>query len=171
MRLGCLDKGSNSERVARRVVNSRDLIISFRDMQEVFDSLKNGMVDYAVVPVENSITGEIHYKLEVERFGFTKVGEHIIDIRHCLASKSKDIGFILSHPEALKQCRKYLERFSQVYIGETGSTAEAARFIVDKKGNGAAIADYQTCVDYGLNIIEGDIVKNNRSLFWIVKNG
>ncbi len=176
MRLGCLETGTNSERVARKVVNPNDTIITFTSMQEVFNSLTNREVDYALVPVENSVTGVIQYKFDVRRLNLEKIGEESIDIRHCLALKNrfktKDIGFILSHPEALKQCQVYLEEFPAVYIGETRNTAEAARIIANINfTNGAAIADYQTCQYYKLNIIEKDIVKNNRSLFWIVKNG
>ena len=104
-----------------------------------------------------------------------KAGEEWIDIRHCLASKNKfiDINFILSHPEALKQCRDYLKKFHpEAYMGETGSTAEATRIIAGINfTNGAAIADYQTCKNYNLFIREDNIVEGNKSLFWIVKNG
>ena len=173
MKFGCLETGSNSERVAKKIVNPRDEIVSFRTMSDVLNSLLNGQTDYAVVPVENSITGEIPYKSEIKRLGLVKIGEGLIDIRHCLALKNKfiDIGFILSHPEALKQCRDYLRKFnSTAYIGKTGSTAEAARIIAGiESTNGAAIADYQTCEDYGLVVRDANIVRNNKSLFWIVK--
>lgn len=173
MKLGCLEVGTNSERVARKVVSSEDTIITFRDMEKVFNSLINREIDCAVVPVENSITGDIHYKSEVQKLNLVRIREESMEIRHCLATKnrSKNIGFILSHPQALRQCRKYLEKFPTIYVGEVGNTAEAARIIANTDfTNGGAIADYQTCQNYGLNIVEQNIVRNNKSLFWIVKN-
>ena len=180
MKLACLGEGSNSYRVALRLArrggDSGIELSPYRTMDEVFAALVSEQVDRAVVPVRNSLTGKIDYLSDVRGFRLRRVSTHSLKINHCIATKGYngvgDIGFIVSHKEALKQCRVYLEENFVLNIPqhEMPSTAEAARFVSEVlSNNAAAIADPETCRKYGLKIIREDIVKGNYSTFWVVE--
>lgn len=175
VRIGCLSEGSNAEKAARKKARRRDEIVNLMTMGEVFSSLVAGRVDLAVVPVYNIITGDISYKDSIKMLGFEKVDEEWVRIRHCIGSKMRqreDVGYIISHSEALKQCRDFLERnYSWACMHEWGNTGDSARLIRNVEGNGAAVADIAVCKRYRLNVLDKNIVPGNKSLFWIVKNG
>ena len=172
MRIGCLGPHTNSALAAEKAANIGDQVVFFDSMLDVLLALAKNLTDRIVVPVRNSITGEISYKGVAERMGLRRTEESreiIIPINHCIASRGADVGFVLSHREALAQCTGYLnERFPTAYRGEMASTGEAARFIAEvSSNNGAAIAGLPTCLHYRLRVIDTEIAKNNYSTFWV----
>ncbi len=168
MRIGYLGPKTNSE-LAVGMLKGAFEHVRLPSIDEVVKTLYRGGVDRAVIPVRNSITGAITDHLDmITQYGLSVVDEISIPIRHCIAGMSRDVGFIMSHPEALKQCSTYLDKhFPYTYRGAVNSTAWAAEFISHIRGNGAAIAREDTCRHYGLPILEKDIVRNNISSFYV----
>ena len=125
MKLGYLGPRTNSE-IAAKKLHSIDELIAFSSMENVFSALDQGKVDKIVVPVYNSITGEIKYESLVVNYVIED--EFDIRIRHCIASSNGNIDVVRSHEQALKQCSDYLDdKFSYVRREPTKSTEEAAR--------------------------------------------
>lgn len=170
MKLGYLGPRTNSE-IAANMLDWTFMSVRFNSMQQVVNALDTGKIDRAIIPVKNSITGDIlNYSGMIEEYGFKIVQEISVPIRHCLGSVSRDVGFVVSHEQALKQCAQYLDKkFPWIYKGSMDSTALAAKFIAGTRGNGAAIASLETCTYFGLKILEKDIVKNNISIFYVCK--
>jgi len=169
IRLGCLGERTNSVAAALKLRGEYELI-RFEDMACVFNALKEGRVERIIVPVENSISGRIEYANWVENEELKKADEVEIPIIYCIGAKGigYKIGFVLSHEQALKQCSKYLDRnFNDAARYAMQSTEEAARFIAQVPGNGAAIASPDTCKYFKLNVLAEDIVRRNRSKFWV----
>lgn len=83
--------------------------------RDAMEAIKSGEADYAVLPIENSSAGIVseNYDLMVE-YDNCIVGEQIIRINHALLGLSdaelSDITDVYSHPQALMQCGRYLER-------------------------------------------------------------
>ncbi len=84
-----------------------------------------------------------------------------VDIRHNLLvlpdAKIEDIDKIISHQQALKQCRMYLKRkWPNAEIVEWTDTAEAAKDLSQGKfsKNTAVIAPYVCAELYGLKVLE-----------------
>jgi len=168
LRLGCLGERTNSRMAAERA-GERYEVVGFQNMDAVFESLRRGEADRIIVPVENSITGIIrnYYNRAIES-GLRVIDEIVIPIIHCIAARSEQIGFVLSHEQALMQCTNYLDQhFPESYRGAVCSTEEAARMISQASTNGAAIASLDTCTHYRLRVIAQDIAKGNKSKFWV----
>ena len=100
----------------------------------VFDAVESGTVEYGVVALENSIEGPVTATLDsfAARSNAVILGEEIVDIHHCLVTNPSaqihDVKTIVSHPQALAQCRVYLGRhFPNTPTRAVSSTAGAAQ--------------------------------------------
>ena len=146
--------------------------------KECMEAIKEGMADYAVLPIENSSAGEVNdiYDL-LEEYENYIVGEQIIKIQHALlgvpGTKLEDIRTVFSHPQALMQCAGYLNRhpqWKQISFSNTAVAAEKAAQDGDKSQ--AAIAGEITAKLYGLEILEMPVndCRFNSTRFIIVAN-
>lgn len=145
-----------------------------RSLQDVFDALRQGDVDFGVVPIENSIEGSVNetYDLLLDT-DFVVSGEIYLRVRHCLIVNrggSWNIRSVYSHPQALAQCRRYLQRMKLATIAAY-DTAGAVKMIKQKKTRKvAAIASRRAAELYDMDILEEGIEdsKNNFTRFLIM---
>ncbi|PVX26522.1 MAG: prephenate dehydratase [Candidatus Bathyarchaeum sp.] len=146
-----------------------------KSFDAVFESVKNGDVDYGVVPIENSIEGSVNrtYDLFLE-YDLKVCGEIIIRISHCLiAHKGRSIDqtkTVYSHPQALAQCRKFLEQHKLNAIS-TFDTAGSVKMVKEQKiMDAAAIASERAAQIYDMTILAREIedVKNNSTRFFVL---
>ena len=156
MKLGLLGpEGTFSEVAARQWRRDAELVY-FDDMELAMLSVDRGQCDQSIVPVENSLDGQIgvvHDRLLDMRSRV--VGEEVIPVRQCLMSRgdASDIKVILSIPAALGQCRAYLrEHYPHAEIRSTGSTAHAAK-LAQEFPEMAAIGCSASAEKYHLKII------------------
>ena len=128
---------------------------------EVFQELERGRADYGVVPVENSMEGGVNQTLDqFVTSGLKICGEMYLRISQTLLSISgeKDrIERVLSHPQALAQCRTWLvKHLPKAELVETASTAfAAAQASEDPKA--AAVGGALLAERYGLKEAARDI--------------
>ncbi|KIK71104.1 hypothetical protein GYMLUDRAFT_185503 [Collybiopsis luxurians FD-317 M1] len=123
-------------------------------------------LDYAVVPRENSIYGSVIETFDNLRFletGFIQ-GEIVLKIQHCLivkeGAKLTDIDHVLSHEQALGQCRKFLaKKLPSVAISKTTSTAAAADAVSRSKTSNVAAICSKICTNIfeSLEVLEEGI--------------
>jgi len=113
---------------------------------EVFDAVHAGDVSLGVVPIENSIGGSIHrnYDLLLER-DLSIVGEVQVPVVHQLLAlpgvKLEEVRRVLSHPQALAQCARFLRGLNGVEAIATYDTAGSAKMVRDEqRRDQAAIA-------------------------------
>lgn len=146
--------------------------------KECMEAIKEGMADYAVLPIENSSAGEVNdiYDL-LEEYENYIVGEQIIKVNHALLglpdAELSDIKTVFSHPQALMQCSVYLnqnEDWRQVSLSNTAMAAEKVARDGDKSQ--AAIASEAAAVHHGLKVLKMPINHNrfNSTRFIIVTN-
>ena len=107
-------------------------LVSLGTITEVIKSYEEGRVDYAVIPVENSIEGSVHESLDYlfHQADIRAVAEIVQPIKQQLmATKHHEkIEKIFSHPQAIAQGKKYIKQhFPHAKIETTASTAFAAR--------------------------------------------
>jgi prephenate dehydratase len=144
-----------------------------KSFQDVFDAARDGDVDYVVVPVENSIEGSVNeiYDLLLQT-RMVVIGEVYQRVRHCLIANrgAKKIRYVHSHPQALAQCRSYLQR-KKLEPVPAYDTAGAVKMI---KENGmldsAAIASKRAAELYDMEILDEGIEdrKNNYTRFLVL---
>ncbi|MFN3504940.1 MAG: prephenate dehydratase [Caldimicrobium sp.] len=141
---------------------------------DVFEEVSSERVHFGVVPIENSIEGVVATTLDaIYEYGLKVCGEIYEQISHHLMNltgKLEDIKKILSHPQAIAQCKKWLrKKLPSVPVEAVSSTALAAKWAaVDE--NVAAIASLMAAKLYHLQIVAKNIedIKGNSTRFWII---
>ncbi|TFK30535.1 PDT-domain-containing protein [Coprinopsis marcescibilis] len=138
--------GTYSHEAAHRFFGQSTRYEERATIKDVFRALCSSSTDFGVVPQENTIFGSVveTYDLLRDLDGGFIVGEVTLRIDHCLLVKPgvrlENIQTVLSHEQALGQCRLFLETHLPNAITEkTSSTAEAARLLLDRPPTHAAI--------------------------------
>ncbi len=158
------EHGAYSE-IAARVARELWIPIPCADFADVFESVSQGAIDVGVVPVENSIEGQVAQVTDLLiETQLTIVEEVAVPIRHCLLTlpdaDHREIRTVWSHPQALGQCRGFLQRQkleSRAYY----DTAGAALTLVRERPKGVAVIARKLCADiYGLEVIKEGIEDN-----------
>lgn len=159
------ESGAYSEMAVYKFFGSKVEPVPCRDFREVFESVKNGIVPNGVVPIENSIEGSVNQNYDLFLAYDLKVcGEVAVKLAHVLIgsteTKFENIETVYSHPQALAQCRLYLEKHKWEII-PAYDTAGAVKEI-KQKGllNAAAIASEKASDLYGMKILARDIADN-----------
>ena len=168
-------KGSFSHHVVQTAFLKEELQ-AFANITDVIKAYEQGLVDYSVVPVENSIEGSVHESLDYlfHQADIQAVAEIVQPIHQQLMAvpgQSK-IEKIFSHPQALAQGKKFIEEhYPEAQLEVTASTAYAARFIAEHPDQPfAAIAPRNSAAEYGLELIAEDIqeMEANFTRFWVL---
>ena len=185
MKIGiCGNRGSFSEEATahyceKERIATENAFVYLVTAERVLCAVEDGRVDIGIFPIENSNGGvviETVYAMARHTFAIEKIFE--IDIKHFLLTKNGvktgDITKIVSHPQALKQCRMYLKRmWNGVELGEYEDTAQAAKDLGDGKfdKNTAVVAPEICAKLYGLDIVDENIqdLKFNFTTFVVAK--
>ena len=165
--LGKLFASRHVERVSR---------LGYRTFDAALDALQAEEIDYALLPVENTIAGSINevYRLLAQR-AVSVVDEEYWPVEHCLAALPgadlTDITIIRSHPVALQQCQKFLDgcvgAHSESHFDTAASAASVAR---EAQRNIAAICSEDAALKHGLQVLERSISdeKSNFTRFLLI---
>ena len=156
------EPGAYSEAAALRFSDHADLL-ACEAFEDVFAAVASGKATHGILPVENSIGGSIHrnYDLLLEN-DLPIVGEVTLPITHNLmalpGTALKDVKRILSHPQALAQCERFLRGMSGVSVEATYDTAGSAKLVKEHKlTDAAAIASERAAKVFGLEILRAEI--------------
>lgn len=151
---------------AKKYANLRKFkLLYLVSAENVLSELQKGAIDLAIFPIENSNGGivvEAVHAMAKHNFHIKKMFE--IDIHHCLLVKNgvtaEKIKTIVSHDQALKQCRMYLRRvWGKTKLREYADTAKAAEDLAKGKlpVTTAVIASRSAAQLYKLKIMEESI--------------
>jgi prephenate dehydratase len=178
-RIGYLGpRGTFSEQAARLYLDGREGESEACDsLEQVLSKVASGELDEGVVPVENSSEGAVgvtldllalHYDLAV-RF------ELVLPVSHCLMAKPgvkmNQVEAVLSHPQALAQCRSFLQRkLPGVGQIECPSTVAAAGRVAGEERPWVAMAPLAAAAEYGLEVLvpEANDYPGSVTRFWVV---
>jgi len=173
--------GAYSHLAAQRHFNERyDHVdcYGYDTFQDAAKALKDGHVNYALLPIENTTAGSINDTYDI--LGDSKlhiVGEEIIKVVHCLLAVEQvevsQIRRILSHPKAIEQCTSFLAKLPRCTVESYLDTAISAKKVMDDRDlSQAAIAGAHAADHYGLHIIAHDIAnqKENFTRFVVVSH-
>ncbi|MCC7393655.1 MAG: prephenate dehydratase [Sphingomonadaceae bacterium] len=145
--------GANSELAVKRY-DATALPLPCFSFEDALDAVHAGRAASAMIPIENSLHGrvaDIHFLLPES--GLSIIGEHFLPIRY--GFMSRDLGppqRVISHPQALGQCRKWL-RAAGLTPHAYADTAGAAAFVADSDEVGlAALAPVHAADLYGLKL-------------------
>lgn len=151
--------------------------IGYPEMHQVVGALVDGEVDEAIVPIENSVGGAV---IDIEDFlvrtSSIKIkGEMLLGIEQCLIAHPgidlSDIRVVRSKPEALSQCREFLDAHlpEAARVG-TASTVEAVYRVKAETTDVSAIGPRRAADLAGLPVIRSGIQdrQNNVTRFVIL---
>lgn len=168
MKVGYLGpKGTFSYEICNKVFDDSYEKIPFKTIKDTIIALENCEIDTAIVPIENSLQGcvteTIDCLIEINDIEICK--EKVLKINQNLMAEQKcelsDIKELYSHPQALAQCRNYIENnLKNAEIIEVSSTALAAKE-VSQKENAACICNIECVKEYNLTLLEKEIQDNN----------
>ena len=137
----------------------------FNGIDDAILAVSSGEVDESIVPVENSLEGSVNITLDTlaHDVNLYITQEIILPVRHNLLVKkgSEEIAAIVSHPQALAQCRKTLNKlYPEAKLKPVESTAAAARIVATSDGLCAAVGSAQAGQLYGLTIAAANVQDN-----------
>ena len=179
MKVGYLGpKGTFSYEICNKVYGSEYEKVPFRTIKDIINNLANNTIEEGIVPIENSLQGCVTETIDtlIKSNNIYVCGENVLKISQNLMAKEKykfnEIKQIYSHPQALAQCREYLQKnFKEAEIIEISSTALAAKE-VSQKENVACICNLSCKDEYKLKVLDENIQDNNfnETKFWQLKN-
>lgn len=170
--------GSFSSIAAQRYLTTQVLdaeLVPVEAFEDIFKAVQNSENKLGILPLENSLAGSVlsNYDL-LEQYDVAIVGELFLPVHHCLLSKAgsiQQVQYVVSHPQALQQCSKFLEEH-QLATRLAKNTAIAAQDIARNQENiGAAIASEACATIYDLNILAKNIENNslNTTRFAVIR--
>lgn len=144
--------------------------------KDAMEAIKNGSADYAVLPIENSTAGIVQDNYDLlTQYDHVIVGEQLIPCQHVLmglpGTELCEIQHVYSHPQALMQCRDYLNAHPDWNIHPYGNTAKAAKKVAQEQDRSqAAIASPYAAEYFHLSVLQEGIYSNpgNSTRFIIV---
>lgn len=141
--------------------------IPSKSIIEIFESVEKHVLDYGVIPIENSLQGTVRETLDllIEK-RLTIYGEiELRIIQNLISVQDADMEHvqrIYSHPQAFGQARSWLKaNLPAAEVINTNSTAEAIKIVKEKgKKENAAIGTQFACDVYGLKVLSSHIEDN-----------
>ncbi|MCV0430996.1 prephenate dehydratase [Nitrosopumilus sp.] len=157
------ERGAYSEAAAKSFFNEQIETIPCTTFAEVLESTSSDKTQYSVLPVENSIEGSVGESYDLlYSTSLSATGEIYHRIEHCLIGNGSidKIDTVYSHPQALGQCRKFIEEHKMKTI-PTYDTAGSVKMIKEiNKENCACIASKDAASIYQMPIIQNNIANN-----------
>ena len=142
-------------------------LVSNNNFSQAFRSVENGTSDRAILPIENSFAGDVGEVMDLIFSGSLFINRiYDLEIEHNLMVnqnvKLSDVKIIVSHPQALAQCSKFIEEGNYQTIDEVNTAFAAKRLKETGDKTMAVIASKETAEVYGLTILKEKI--NNSDL-------
>lgn len=165
MRVGILGpRGTYSEVAARSHFSDKDEFIPYSLITDVAEAVEKEEIPMGVVPVESLREGSVGETLDALAWLDVKVqAEIVIRIAHSLLgtedTELSDIRQVLSHSQAINQCRKFLrDNLPDAEFVSMTSTARAAEQVSKlRRPYMAAIGSSALADIYNLNVLEEGI--------------
>jgi len=153
------EPGAYSEAAALEHFCPATVTLPCESFDAVFAAVESGACDAGLVPIENSVAGSIHrnYDLLLQH-SLPIVGERYLRVKHCLIAHPgvalAEIRQVLSHPQGLAQCERYLRSLPHVKVEAAYDTAGSVKMIKEQGDRSvAAIASRRAAEVYGMAIL------------------
>ncbi|MUV87454.1 prephenate dehydratase [Natronomonas sp. CBA1123] len=115
-------EGTYSHRATQAVADDIDFVES---VTGIVEGVASGEYERGVIPIENSIEGSVTESLDaLADRNVAVVREIVTPIQHALLAQAGEFDIVASHPQALAQCREYLnEEYPSAKTEAVASTA------------------------------------------------
>ena len=165
--------GAFSEEAAWALAGPAARVLACRTLADVATALASGRAASAVIPVWNSIAGEVPEASAIaSRACWRVVGWHTMPIVQCLVARPgarmERIRDVRSHPVALAQCRQFFAGHAWLTPRADFDTAGSAAWVARRRTRRqAAVASARAARLWGLDVLEEGIqdTADNRTRF------
>ncbi|MDM8163744.1 bifunctional chorismate mutase/prephenate dehydratase [Collinsella intestinalis] len=167
-------EGAYSQIAASRLFRLPSITF-FASFDGVCRAVRDGLVRYGVLPIENSTAGSVNAVYDLlAAYRFHIVRSIRLKIDHNLLAKPgarlEDIREVWSHEQAIAQCAGYLDRLGvRVHVCE--NTAQAAEAVARAERDDVAALSSRACAGlYGLDVVDEDVQDsdNNYTRFVVI---
>ena len=151
--------GAYSEMACVNFFGSGSENIGLEQFEDVFEALKKGEADYAVLPIENSTSGAIRQVYDLmTQYECSIVGETTVKVEHCLMAPKgaslETITHVYSHEQGLFQSDRFLNAYPGWVQVPCADTAGAGQYVAQTGDvTKAAICSERAAELYGLEIL------------------
>ena len=168
--------GSHTHQAAMGVFGAQAEFMPLAGIPGVFEEVEQGRCEFGLVPVENSTEGVINHTLDLFVDSDLKVcSEYSPAIRNHLMNsngKLQSVRLVLSHPQPLAQCRKWLSRnLPNAKLEAVSTTSVGAQMAAkDRSGRTAAISTDLAAKLYHLQLLAKNIQDqgDNTTRFFVI---
>jgi prephenate dehydratase len=181
MRIGYLGpEGTFTQAAALSAPAAADAeLVAIETIHETVLAVRDGTVDRAIVPIENSLEGSVNVTLDALVFDAAEVrivGETVLAIEQCLIAQDElplgDVEVVVSHPQATAQCRSFIQaRMPEARVMTSSSTAEAVRLVSERiRHRWTAIGTRLAAELYGCVVLQAgieDVPGNQTRFVWL----
>ena len=158
------ESGAFSEAAAAELVSGPLALMPCATFDDAVRAVVDGHADFAVLPVENLIAGEVRAAADAMRpfASLVRVREHVLHVHLALLGVSgatiEEVREVLSHGVALWQCTLFFAGQPHMRAVEAHDTAGAARLVgIRRDASVAAIAAPWAAARYGLVVLAEDV--------------
>jgi prephenate dehydratase len=171
----------SEEALLASVVPERVEPVALASIYETVVALRDGRLELAIVPIENSLEGSINVTLDLladETLAVRIVGEALLRVRHALIAKEQlpleDVRTVVSHPQVPGQCTRFLRsELARARIVPASSTAEAVRSVLAEGDPAtAALGTELAARIYGGTVLRADVqdrADNETRFVWLAR--
>lgn len=183
-RVGYLGPEGTFTEEAMLVSAAREQIepVALATIYDTVTALAEGEVEWAIVPIENSLEGSVSVTLDVlaEESGVEIAGEVRLGVRHSLIASAplavEEIDTVLTHPQVPGQCTRFLHGvLPHARVLPASSTAEAVRIVTGEGPRGRAALGTKLAADiYGGTVIRENVQDrddNETRFVWLTRTG
>lgn len=155
--------GAFSQQAAEKLLGATVDSVPYPSFTGVFEGLGAGEVQFAVIPMENTLHGSVHENYDnLLRYGCQIHAETTIRINHNLMAAPgvtlRKVRRVFSHPVALNQCLDFFRAHPELEKAPYYDTAGSARMVMaELPPDAAAIASARAAEIYGAHILKKSI--------------
>jgi prephenate dehydratase len=159
--------GTFSEEAALKYDESAQAV-PMASVTAAFTAVESGMADEAIVPIENSLEGSVPETLDLLVHSPKPLmirNELILPIDHLMltrpGTRAENVKLVFAHPQALGQCRGFIERcFPKATVEAALSNAAAVEEMMTHE-DAAAIGPRRAAEIYGAEVLAKGIQDRN----------
>lgn len=151
--------GANSENAIFEYFETDDINTHpVSELQSLFEIIHHKDVDLALVPVENALAGAVNgtYELLMD-YDLRIQAEVIHHVHHALVvlpgTSMEDLDCVRSHPQALAQCERFLQRNNLKPVNWYDTAGAAKDLASEKVANVGALATTRAADIYDLEVL------------------
>jgi len=138
----------------------------FEDILKKVVSKKDSL---GIIAIENSSVGSLlenydlmfEYEVSIVKELYLRISHNLIGIK---GTSLDEIRKVISHPVAIKQCRKFFKKYSNIMLEESRSSAHATSIVKTSKDKSiASIGSKLASEIYELDVISTNIEMNHNN--------